>query len=360
MRTKPLARPSLFLLLTLCAGAIVMPGLNVTLPLLALLVGLAVNYLFAYRYVKYAQIQLSTPPLGRTDEVMSWTVHTPEDPKSTGGWLLVGASLKNRVPLVAGRASNLPVVLDKRGVYNVAQLHLIGVGPLFLPLHATRKVTSPLVAPLIVAPKLCPITPLLEAVKNVRMLHDGEVSEGGDVPGGPKSIRPFERGDRMSTVHWPATARTGTIHVKELERLGGSNAVTVVVEHIDGSGRGEQILGEATWLIHQLVNSGVRVDLATPKIRTLITSAIRADEILASIEPGVFTGTTGLRDYPNLGTVRVVGAHWTVEGVPVWPAGLRPLGFRPELTPQMTPHLKPAVIPAPLSVPQPTSSGQRR
>ncbi len=328
MRTRPLVRPSLVLLLVLCLGAVALPGLNVTLPFIALIVALIVNYLLAYRYVKSARLQLATPPMGRADEVMSWTINTPQDTKANGGWLLVGASLKNRVPLVAERASTLPVVLDQRGVYSVAQLHLIGVGPLFLPLHATRRVATQLLAPLVVAPRMAPVPVLLEAVKNVRMMVEGELAEGGDVPGGPKSIRPFERGDRVSSVHWPATARTGTIHVKELERLGGSNAVTVVVEHIDGSVRGEQVLAEATWLVHQLVLSGVRVDLATPKVRTLITSTVRADEILATIEPGIFVGTTGLMDYPNLGTVRVVGSHWTVEGRPIWPAGLIPLGFR--------------------------------
>jgi uncharacterized protein (DUF58 family) len=330
VRTVPLIRPSLVLLLLLCFGAVGLPGLNVTLPILALLSALVVNYLFAYRYVRGAQIQLATPPMGRVDEVMSWMINTPEDSSALGGWLLIGASLKNRVPLIPGRSSTLPVVLDQRGVYSVAQLHLIGVGPLFLPLHATRRVAVPLLTPLVIAPRLAAVPTLLEAVTNIRMLVDGEISQGGDVPGGPKSIRPFERGDRVSAVHWPATARTGTIHVKELERLGGSNAVTVVVEHIDGSVRGEQILAEATWLIHRLASAGVRVDLATPKIRTLITSVVRADEILAAVEPGVFGGTTGLRDNPNLGTVRVVGSHWTVEGQPVWPAGLLPLGFRAE------------------------------
>jgi uncharacterized protein (DUF58 family) len=308
-------------LLLLCLSSVALPGLSVTLPLLALLVALAANYVFAYRHLSCATIALSVPPLGRVGEVMVWTTTTAHNERSFGGWLLVGASRRNRVPLVPGRPASLPVVLDQRGVFTVAQLHLISVGPLFLPLHATRQVLRPLSSPLVVAPQLHPIPNVHAAITTTHLSAEGEISRGGDVPGGPESLRPFERGDRISAVHWPATARTGVIHVKQLEQLGGSRTVTVVVDNIDGSKRGEAILSEATWLVHQLVAGGYRVDLATARSRVYVTSAIHADEVLSAVEPGVFVGDTGTRDNPWVGTVSVVNGHWIVNGVAVLPAG---------------------------------------
>jgi uncharacterized protein (DUF58 family) len=329
VRIRPVIRPSLVLLLLLCLASAALPGLNVTLPLLALLVSLLVNVAFAVRHVASADITLATPPIGRAGGLMNWTVTTPESKTSLGGWLLVGASLKNRVPVVPGRNTTLPVILDQRGIYSVAQLNLISTGPLFLPLHAGRKVTRQLVMPLVVAPRMNEVPQLLAAVVSVRSVAEGEMIDGGDIPGGPKSIRPFERGDRISAVHWPATARTGAIHVKELERLGGSNAITVVVDHIDGSARGEAMLSEATWLIHQLLRADIKVDLATSTFRTAVNSAVQADELLALVAPGEFVGSTGTRDHSQLGTVRVQGSHWTVEGKSVCPAGLQSESVQP-------------------------------
>ncbi len=324
-RVVPLARPSLILLVLLCTSALALPGLNVTLPLLALFISLGVNYAFAHRHVARAELSLAAPPLGRVGHVMVWTVTTPDDLAARGGWLLVGASRRNRVPLVPGRATSLPVVLDQRGVFTVAQLHLISTGPMFLPLHATRQVLRNLISPLVVAPPLTPIESVLASINTVRIAADGETSRGGDVPGGPELVRPFERGDRISSVHWPATARTGSVHVKQLEKLGGSQTITVIVDHIDGSARGEAILAEATWLVHALVVNGFRIDLATARTRVHVTSTTQADEVLAAVEPGQFGGVIGTTDQPNLGTVRVSNGWWCVSGVAVHPAGLAPV-----------------------------------
>ena len=324
MRAVPLARPSLVLLLLLCTSALALPGLSVTLPLTALFIAIASNYVFAYRHVSAAEFSLATPPLGRVGSVMVWNITTGDDPNARGGWLLVGASRRTRVPLVPGRPAPLPIVLDQRGIFAVAQLHLISTGPLFLPLHATRRVLHSLVVPLLVAPRLAMIPSVREAVVTARRAADGEESRGGDVPGGPESVRAFERGDKISSVHWPATARTGSIHVKQLERLGGSHTVTVVVDHIDGSTRGETILSEATWLLHALVADGYRIDLATSRARTIVTSTTQADEVLASVTPGEFLGTTGTAAHPHLGTVRVVSGQWCVDGVAIHPAGMAP------------------------------------
>ena len=64
-RVVPLARPSLILLVLLCTSALALPGLNVTLPLLALFISLGVNYAFAHRHVARAELSLAAPPLGR-------------------------------------------------------------------------------------------------------------------------------------------------------------------------------------------------------------------------------------------------------------------------------------------------------
>jgi hypothetical protein len=320
-KIRPVVRPSLVLLGLLLSLSVLLPGVDVTLPLAAFCVALVVNYFLAVRHLRHAQFALSTPPLGRSDQAMNWTVTTEPTDRSLGGWLLIGASRVHRVPLVPGRASTLPVVLDRRGAYSVAQLQLISVGPLFLPLHAGATVHRDLASILVVAPRLLAYEPLLEAVKRARLAGEGELTSGGSVPGGPESVRPFEMGDRISTIHWPATARTGAVHVKQLERLGGSTTITLVVDGVDGSDRGERMLSEATWLVHQLIPMGFGVDLVTAHQRVLVHSLSHADEVLASVEPGIFVGSTGTAASPHLATVRVSDGWWLVEGDRVGPAG---------------------------------------
>jgi uncharacterized protein (DUF58 family) len=326
MRIRPVVRPSLVMLLFLFVAASVVPAIDVSLPISAFVFGVMINFAIAWRHVLGATFALAVPPIGRVGEPMNWSITTPDAPRAFGGWLLVGASISHRVPLVPQRVTTLPVLLDRRGVFGVAQLHLISVGPLFLPLHASRKVHRDLLAPLIVAPQLQPVEGLLEAVIAAQRLGEGESDSRGYVPGAPESIRPFERGDRLSAVDWRATARTGNVHVKQFERLGGSNTVTVIVEHIDGSSAGERMLSEATWLIHELIGHGVRVELATATLRIHVGSQAQADEVLAGVEPGIChsvpvsggPGPDSLR--VGHGLVRVLNGYWTVDSRPIVPA----------------------------------------
>jgi uncharacterized protein (DUF58 family) len=308
------------MLLVLFVAASAVPAIDVSLPVAAFVLGVVINFGVAWRHVVGATFALAVPPIGRVGEPMNWSITTPDTPRAIGGWLLVGASISHRVPLLPQRVTTLPVLLDRRGVFGVAQLHLISVGPLFLPLHASRKVHRDLLAPLVVAPQLQPVAGLLEAVVASQRLGEGDSDLRGYVPGAPESIRPFERGDRLSAVDWRATARTGNVHVKQFERLGGSNTVTVVVEHIDGSSAGERMLSEATWLIHELIQRGVRVELATATLRVHLGSVAHADELLASVEPGVCQSVLNA-DADSLlvrsGLVRVLNGYWTVNGRPV-------------------------------------------
>jgi uncharacterized protein (DUF58 family) len=329
VRVRPVVRPSLVLLLLLFVLGTALPGISTVVPAAAFMLAVVVNFLLARRHVKVAAFQLATPPIGRSGDVMNWTVTTDGVAPDLGGWLLIGASRVQRVPVVPGRAATLPVVLDKRGVYSIAQLQLMSVGPLFLPLHAGASVRRDLATPLVIAPALIEVPELLAAVRS-RRAGEGDQPGGGDVPGGPESIRPFQLGDRMSAVHWGATARTGEVHVKELEQLGGAALVTLVVDHVDGSDTGERILAEATWLTHQLLAQGMAVHLLTPQVRVTVHSATHADEVLAGVAPGVVPVVpAGQRVLAkDVGDVRVIEGWWMVDQQRVVLAG-RALPVRP-------------------------------
>lgn len=76
------------------------------------------------------------------------------------------------------------------------------------------------------------------------------------------SIRGYTPGDSMRMIHWKATARTGSLKVKEMAALG---AEPVIIEPDKLSGDLEKRLSCAAWLINSLMEKGAPVGLRTPE-----------------------------------------------------------------------------------------------
>ena len=81
---------------------------------------------------------------------------------------------------------------------------------------------------------------------------------GGD----PRGVRPYERGDRRSLVHWPATAHAGTLMVRESERPGPRAARVdgrLPADPTRAERHAERVMAE----VHALLRAGVHVELET-------------------------------------------------------------------------------------------------
>ncbi|QAR32841.1 DUF58 domain-containing protein [Geovibrio thiophilus] len=74
------------------------------------------------------------------------------------------------------------------------------------------------------------------------------------------SIRNYSAGDSMRMIHWKATARTGSLKVKEVAALG---AEPVIIDPDKFGGGTEQRLSCAVWLINSLMDKGAPVGLKT-------------------------------------------------------------------------------------------------
>ena len=130
----------------------------------------------------------------------------------------------------AGPAStDLPMVLVpvRRGIHNSIVVEVATAAPFGLQWWA-RKLELPLANPLYVAPRRGPSSPLVP-----RRRDDGRDEEGQPRRNAPtgdlRAPRPYRPGDSRRLVHWPASAHTGELMVRELERPRGRPAELVVV-----------------------------------------------------------------------------------------------------------------------------------
>lgn len=160
-----------------------------------------------------------------------------------------------------GREGIKPIALPGRGCYGAASFEIVAVGPLGM-LGWRRVLAVRLDPPLLVAP--VPV-PYPEDVLDLAGADDDlvptRVSRGGQVRG----VRDHERGDGMSVVHWPATARAGHLVVKEHERA-GRGALHVVLA-IDAEGlAAEEAARRASGLLRLAVERGWRVWLTTVEL----------------------------------------------------------------------------------------------
>jgi uncharacterized protein (DUF58 family) len=127
---------------------------------------------------------------------------------------------------VAGAgAGTLHHLAERRGVFDGLRVEVRVTAPLgVLAAHQVHWVELP--RPIAVAPR-----PLAVDWRQVTAPSEGGGRpQGVGRPGGDlvRSVRPYAAGDPAHLVHWPSTARTGTLVVKELEPPAPTGQVIVV------------------------------------------------------------------------------------------------------------------------------------
>jgi uncharacterized protein (DUF58 family) len=77
-----------------------------------------------------------------------------------------------------------------------------------------------------------------------------------------RGMRPYEPGDSLKTVHWPATARTGTLTIRQFDAPAQPELV-IAVDLNTSDDAAEALASRAAGLAYEVLATGVSVVLAT-------------------------------------------------------------------------------------------------
>jgi uncharacterized protein (DUF58 family) len=152
-------------------------------------------------------------------------------------------------------------VLPRRGVWWRLVVDVVAAGPLGL-FSARRRVVVPLDRPIEVGPQPLAVELTLPPVAG----EADEVEDGcrgdGNAPELVRGARPYVVGDPIRLVHWPASARAGSLMVRELEAPGRA-PLTIAVDLRGPDEEAEAAAGRAAGLALAALRAGVPVTLAT-------------------------------------------------------------------------------------------------
>jgi uncharacterized protein (DUF58 family) len=154
------------------------------------------------------------------------------------------------------------VIPARRGVHDVVVLDVASAAPFGL-MWWSKRVDVALRRPLVVAPRMG--EPAWRPPSPDLVLPDPAAAGAARRPvevGEPRGVRPYRPGDLRRFVHWPATAHSARLMVREME---GPSAEPVTVEirlpHDDEAAERLAERGLAT--VVALIDRGVPVVLAT-------------------------------------------------------------------------------------------------
>lgn len=145
------------------------------------------------------------------------------------------------VDVVAPGTVRLPFTVGRRGAYGRVRVEVGSDAP-FAIVAATRTRILALPHRLHVGPVPAPeAAPHGELAGDHAATRPAGVSQRGD---SVRGVRPYVTGDPSHLVHWPSTARTGTLAVRELEPP-STRAIAVVVDLRTGEGEHASATGDA-------------------------------------------------------------------------------------------------------------------
>ncbi len=160
-----------------------------------------------------------------------------------------------------GEAGIVTLVPGGRGIHPSIVVELATAAPFGL-LWWARTVRVPLPTDLHIGPR--PGTALALPPR-----HDERAGESSrripTVVGEPRGVRPYRPGDSRRWVHWPATAHSGELMVREME---GPTAEPILVNVILPSSPvvAEQLAGRAYATVQELLDRGSPVLLGTVEV----------------------------------------------------------------------------------------------
>jgi uncharacterized protein (DUF58 family) len=158
----------------------------------------------------------------------------------------------------AGGREWVTLLPEHRGVYPRVVVEVATAAPFGL-LWWRKAVVLDLPRPLHVGPRMGRPLPLPRGREDT---IGGGILDASVQIGEPRGVRPYRPGDHRRWVHWPATAHSGELMVREME---GPTAepVTLEVRLPPDTDRAERVAEQAMATIVALVDRGASVLLAT-------------------------------------------------------------------------------------------------
>ena len=166
----------------------------------------------------------------------------------------------------------LVLVPEARGVFRTVTIEMASAAPFGLQWWS-RRVQLDLARPLYVAPRRGPAGRRAQDFPEGGGLAEGAGRRSG-VDGDLRAPRPYRPGDAVRLVHWPASAHTGELMVRELERPQGPPATVVVRLPADPS-RAEEEAQRAYGTVLALLDGATPVLLTTREELGPVTAVVR-------------------------------------------------------------------------------------
>lgn len=165
-----------------------------------------------------------------------------------------------RLPVPAPGKHRIKFTASRRGAYSIARLRASTSFP-FGIVRWSKTVDVDLRQRLFIAPRMGTLLPINELASKGTSLGKGRSisAPSGDL----RSIREYKPGDRRSKVHWPATARSNALVVRESEESHDPRLI-----HIDAILAKDRLAAEESAsnllaTIISLMSHGVSVELRT-------------------------------------------------------------------------------------------------
>jgi uncharacterized protein (DUF58 family) len=154
----------------------------------------------------------------------------------SGGFTPSAAVFELALPGRRGRRLGTPVEAFGRGGWTAAPARVLVTDPWGL---VERETEGPTPEPVVVLPALLPVRRLeLPAAAPLAELADQRALTTD--PNAIVGVRPYQPGDPLRSIHWPATAATGTLVRRETERAWARDLVVVLDLDRDGWAPGEE------------------------------------------------------------------------------------------------------------------------
>lgn len=184
---------------------------------------------------------------------------------------------------------HMPVPTRRRAVLRSLDLHLSADAPLGF-LRARRRLRVDLPSPLHVGPRPIPASWRRDAATDTQADAVGRQLVGhSDVV---RTVRPYRAGDPSHLVHWPSSARTASLVVRELEPP-VRDALVVVVRLASSDATDpaeEEAVSRAAGVVADALADGAVVVLCTCEdgmpIAAEVTSRFQLNRRLAAAGPG--------------------------------------------------------------------------
>ena len=172
----------------------------------------------------------------------------------------------------------------KRGRFRWKNIRVTATDALGLTTRTVAYETDP--TEVIVVPTPIPVSLELpsSAGWGINEAMSGQASGAGIEPRG---IREYVFGDSLRHVHWPSSARTGTLQVKEFQ-AGSQGEAAFLIQRTRGTDLGsgnvtslDAMAGHALYLSGQLLRQGVRVNFPLFEERSLVRGEAERREDIA-------------------------------------------------------------------------------